>query len=254
MERGVASTRAPAAARGADASAPSRSSSWRQRLGVALAGWTIGILLRMVYATLRVRYVDASGLLARRAAGGGPVVGAFWHETIPLTPLLVHRVRWPGRVTALLSQHRDAEIAARALAHFGITTVRGSSTRGWLGGLRGLLAARARGEDVVIVPDGPRGPRREAKEGVVQLARATGMPLIAFGAAVWPVRRLHSWDRMQIPLPFARVALVAAPVDVPPRGETLAPGVLQARLETVLARVTAEAEAAVGQPADDSGR
>ena len=149
-------------------------------------------------------------------------------------------------MTALLSQHSDAEIAARALALFGIATVRGSSTRGWVGGVRGLLTARQRGEDVVIVPDGPRGPRREAKEGVVQLARTTGMPLVAFGAAAWPVRRLHSWDRMQIPLPFSRVALVATPVEVPGRDETVEPGALQVLLETALARVTAEAEVAVG--------
>jgi lysophospholipid acyltransferase (LPLAT)-like uncharacterized protein len=89
---------------------------------------------------------------------------------------------------------------------------------------------------------------------MVQLARATSMPLIAFGAAVRPVRRLHSRDRMQMPLPFARVALVTAPVDVPARGEPLESGVLRARLETALARVTAEAEAAVGQPADGAAR
>src|SRR5689334_13725804 len=103
MEHG----RAPAVARGGDAAA-SRVLTRRERLAAALAGWAIGLLLRLVYMTLRVRFVDPSGVLARRVAGGGPVVAAFWHEAIPLTPLLVQRVRWPGRVTALLSQHRDA--------------------------------------------------------------------------------------------------------------------------------------------------
>jgi lysophospholipid acyltransferase (LPLAT)-like uncharacterized protein len=243
MARGVLSIPAPSAAH---AGAPAKKPARRTPLGMVLAGWAIGIALRLVYLTLRVQYVDPKGVLERRRAGGGPIIGVFWHETIPLTPLLVHRVRWPGRVTALLSQHSDAEIAARALALFGIATARGSSTRGWVGGVRGLLNARERGEDVVIVPDGPRGPRREAKEGVVQLARMTGMPLVAFGAAAWPVRRLHSWDRMQIPVPFSRVALVATPVEVPERDEAVEPGALQALLETALARVTAEAEGAVG--------
>src|SRR5206468_2108301 len=96
-------------------------------------------------------------------------------------PLVVTRLRWPGTVNVMLSWHRDAEIAAQAMRHLGIRAVRGSATRGWLGGLRGLLAARARGEDIVIVPDGPRGPRHEAKDGALQLARATGLPLVVVG-------------------------------------------------------------------------
>src|SRR5207253_2850592 len=73
-----------------------------------------------------------------------------------------------------------------------------------------------RGEDIVIVPDGPRGPRHEAKDGALQLARATGLPLVVVGAAAWPARRLGSWDRMVVPRPFARAALVlSAPLALP---------------------------------------
>jgi hypothetical protein len=76
----------------------------------------------------------------------------------------------------------------------------------------------------------------------VQLARATGLPLVAIGAAARPVRRLGSWDRMQIPVPFARVALVmSAPVELPTdRAEAVG------ALEAALARANGEAEALVG--------
>ena len=139
--------------------------------------------------------------------------------------------------------HADAP----APAHFGIAAARGSSTRGRISGGRGLLIARAREEDVVIVPDEPRGLRSEAKDGVVQLARTTGMPLVAFGAAAWLVRRPRSRDRLQIPMPFSRVALVAMPVSVPGRNQP-EPGDLHVRLAESLPRVTAEAEAAVAVP------
>jgi lysophospholipid acyltransferase (LPLAT)-like uncharacterized protein len=153
-------------------------------------------------------------------------------------------------VTALLSQHRDAEIAARALGRLGIDTVRGSSTRGWAGALRGLLAARARGEDLAIVPDGPRGPRREVKDGVVQLARATGLPVVPFGAAAWPARRLGSWDRMMLPRPFARVALVGgAPLVIPRDADAAAQDAARATVQATLEDLTRRAEAAVGAPA-----
>jgi len=120
--------------------------------------------------------------------------------------------------------------------------VRGSATRGWLGGLRGLLAARARGEDIVIVPDGPRGPRHEAKDGALQLARATGLPLVVVGAAAWPARRLGSWDRMVVPRPFARVAVVLSGPVVLPADRAAA----RAALEAALGEANAEAARAVG--------
>jgi hypothetical protein len=205
------------------------------------AGWAIALALRLLHRTLRVRLVDHDDAFGRRAAGR-QIVAAFWHDGIPLLPLLATRLRWSGQVSVMLSWHRDAEIAAQALRHLGIRAVRGSGTRGWLGALRGLLTARARGDDVVMVPDGPRGPRHRAKDGAVQLARATGLPLVAIGAAARPVRRLGSWDRMQIPVPFARVALVmSAPVELPTdRAEAVG------ALEAALARANGEAEALVG--------
>ena len=172
----------------------------------------------------------------------GWVLAAFWHDGIVLLPLLATRFRWPGTVNAMLSWHRDAEIAAQAMRHLGIRAVRGSATRGWLGGLRGLLAARARGEDIAIVPDGPRGPRHEAKDGAVQLARATGLPLLVVGVAASPARRLGSWDRLQVPRPFARVALVLNAPVVLPADKAAA----RAALEAALGEANAEAARAVG--------
>ena len=243
MTRGTAPAPLPPRERRA-AAAFRRRWSWRTELWVAGLGWVIALALRVVHLTLRVRYVDEAGVRARRARGE-QIIAAFWHDTIALVPLMVTRLRWPGRACVMLSWHRDAEIAARAVARLGIESVHGSSTRGWLGGLRGLLAAQARGEDLVIVPDGPRGPRHRAKEGVVQLARTTGLPVVAFGAVASPVYRLRSWDRLQLPWPFARVAVVASePVRVARGGENLAESL--AAVEAALARATATATTALG--------
>jgi lysophospholipid acyltransferase (LPLAT)-like uncharacterized protein len=233
--KGLARDRAAAAG-----SAFRRGWTWRTRVFVQLAGFAIALALRVLYLTLRVRLVDVDDVFARRRRGEA-VLAAFWHEGICLLPLLVTRLRWPGAVNVLLSWHNDAEIAAQALRRLGIHSVRGSSRRGWVGGIRGLLAARARGEDLAIVPDGPRGPRRQAKEGVVQLAHATGLPLLVIGAAARPVRRLGSWDRMQVPAPFARVALVMRIVVLPEGKAEALPAV-----EAALVAANAEAAAVVG--------
>jgi lysophospholipid acyltransferase (LPLAT)-like uncharacterized protein len=221
---------------------------WRRWLLAAAAGWVIAVVMRLVYLTLRIRLVDETDAFGRRRRGDR-VIAAFWHDGLMLAPLIFTRFRWPGRVTALLSQHRDAEIAARALGHLGIASERGSATRGLLGGLRGLIRAGARGDDLVIVPDGPRGPRHEAKEGLAQLARATGLQLLPIGAAAWPAHRAHSWDRLQVPRPFARVALVMGPPVVVARdADAAAQAAAEATLARELARVSAEALAVVGAP------
>jgi lysophospholipid acyltransferase (LPLAT)-like uncharacterized protein len=214
--------------------------TWRTRIWVVLAGWAIALVLRVLYATLRARIVDHGGALRRR--DGEQMIATFWHDTILLAPLLVTKFRWPLGVSVMLSWHRDAEIAAQAMRRLGIRAVRGSATRGKLGGLRGLLRARARGDDIVVVPDGPRGPRHRAKEGAVQLARATGLPVLVIAAAAHPARRLGSWDRLQVPRPFARAALVVSAPILLPDDKTAA----LAALETALADATAEAAQLVG--------
>ncbi len=249
MARGVSPARPSPARAERPPSSARRRWSWQTHLWVALAGWAIAFALRLVYRTLRVRCLDPADVFGARRHGQR-VIGAFWHDGLTLMPLLVVRLGWPGTVAAMLSWHRDAEIAGRALGRLGVGTVRGSSTRGWVGALRGLLAAEARGDDLAIVPDGPRGPRHEAKEGVVQLARATGLPVVAFGTAAWPARRLGSWDRLQIPRPFARVAIVtSAPIVVSRRADAAALAAAHAAVAAALEQATAAARAAVGAPA-----
>ncbi len=184
--------------------------TWRRRVTVQVMGAVIAIVLRVLYLTLRIQVEDPSGVLGAHARGER-AIWATWHDGIPMLPLMVTHVHPMFRPRVMLSWHRDGEIAAQAVQRFGVEVIRGSSTRGWLGALRGLVEANARGEDLVVVPDGPRGPRHEAKEGVVQLARVTGLPVVAIGIAAQPVKRFGSWDRMQVPLPFARVALVLSP-------------------------------------------
>src|SRR5262249_31249659 len=206
--------------------------TWRDRLLVAVAGWAIATVLRLVYATLRVRCLDPHEVLKAHAQGHR-VVWATWHDGIVLLPLMVLRVDPSIRPRAVLSWHREAEIAAQAVRRFGVAVSRGSETRGWIGAMRGLLEAHARGEELVVIPDGPRGPRHEAKEGVVQLARATRLPVVAIGIAAKRARRLRSWDRLQLPRPFARVALVlGAPIGIGRDDPSAALARVQHALET----------------------
>lgn len=130
-------------------------------------------LMRAVAFTVRLTYVDFENHL-RMVAEGKQAIYAFWHGRLFMMPFAYRG----GLMTILVSQHRDGELVARTVEGLGISTVRGSSTRGWLGGMKGLLKAVHNGSDIAITPDGPRGPRYCAQMGAVQLARATGLPII----------------------------------------------------------------------------
>jgi lysophospholipid acyltransferase (LPLAT)-like uncharacterized protein len=118
-------------------------------------------------------------------------------------------------VRVLASRSRDGEMVAAFVRRFGVDVVRGSSSRGGAAALRALAHAVRAGQDVAVVPDGPRGPSCRAQPGIVSLAATTGAPIVPVGVAARPARRLRSWDRFMVPAPFARCAIVfGAPVRV----------------------------------------
>lgn len=105
---------------------------------------------------------------------GQHIILAFWHAQQLMVPI---GYRGTG-ANVLISQHQDGEIIARIISRFGHRAVRGSSTRGGALALRELIRLGRSGEDLVVTPDGPKGPRQVAKLGVVQLAKATGLPIV----------------------------------------------------------------------------
>jgi lysophospholipid acyltransferase (LPLAT)-like uncharacterized protein len=123
------------------------------------------------------------------------IILAFWHAQQLMIPL-----GYRGTGThILISQHRDGELIARIIARFGHRAVRGSSTRGGAGALRQLIRLGRSGTDLVVTPDGPKGPKQVAKLGAIQLAMATGMPIVplAFSCSKKNSSRagIVSWSR-----------------------------------------------------------
>ena len=197
--------------------------------------------LWLLSKTVRVRFLNSDDLFDRWRRGEQVIV-AFWHDRVVMLPVACR-----GRKLCVMnSQHRDGEIATRALARWGIRSVRGSATRGGAAGFMQLVKAHRDGYDLAIVPDGPRGPRHVVKPGIMHLARATGAPIIPVTYAASPKRQLRSWDRLIIPLPFARVLYVAAePIEVPRHADDEALEAQRRELEARLNRITAIAEAEV---------
>lgn len=137
-------------------------------------------VIRLLSRTMTL-HVEGAEHLSRRFAQGKRVILAFWHAQQLMMPLA-----YPGlEAHVLISQHRDGELICRIVARFGLQAVRGSSTRGGAEAFRQLIRLGRSGGNLVLTPDGPKGPRQIAKVGVLQLARATGLPIVpmAFGCS-----------------------------------------------------------------------
>ena len=201
-------------------------------------------LVRVLAASLRIREFSSPALEELRRAGA-PVIYTVWHGRILLLPYLYGR-RYP--IHALTSRSRDGEILSRFVQGFGIRVVRGSSSRGGAGALRSLARViQDVGENVLIVPDGPRGPRHVAQNGAVMLARMTGAPMVPAALGAVPCRVLRSWDAFVVPHPFARAVVVfGEPIAVPRHGDRSALETKRRELEAALNDVTDAADRAAG--------
>ena len=197
-------------------------------------------VVRLLLATYRFRL---AGEPHRQVASGQHPRGSFcialWHEQL-LPCILAHRGQ-PFAPLASLSS--DGDIVTWVMRRFGFrSAIRGSSSRGGEEARDELVQIMDRGWFTAVTVDGPRGPRRRVKGGVVDVARRSGvaiLPLVAVADRAWVLR---SWDEFKIPKPFARIAVrYAEPVTVPETTQGLAFGAAKAQVKQGLEAAEAAA-------------
>ncbi len=151
---------------------------------------------------------DESGLFEPGVKG--PILFALWHNRLAVAMTFwswVRQRRAEAGLAALISASRDGGLLARTFEHFGVTPVRGSSSRRGAQALVELVRAFRSGRHVAITPDGPRGPKYTVQPGIISLAQLSGAPVLPVGAVIRRKKELRSWDRFQVPWPFARCEL-----------------------------------------------
>ena len=173
-----------------------------------LAVW----LMIGLYRLLRIVHVN-TGYPESCLARGERVICAFWHGRLLMMPFA-----YPGqRVVILISQHRDGEYMSRIARALGFQVIRGSATRGGVRALRQIIRALKEGLNLVITPDGPKGPRAKVKSGVIEIARLTGAPIVPVSFSAVRRRFVKSWDAFLLPLPFSRAVYIwGEPIYVEP--------------------------------------
>lgn len=169
------------------------------RLLLAIAPRLASGVIRMLHLLLRTETLGEDPLrkLWERKEN---VIIASWHDQLLM---LVNAYRGPG-ARILISRSKDGELIARTLQRFGHDAVRGSSSRGGRGAFRTLVNLAKEPYDLAITPDGPKGPRHQVKDGLLQLARLTGRPIVPATFACSNGHRFNSWDKFLLPYPWGR--------------------------------------------------
>jgi lysophospholipid acyltransferase (LPLAT)-like uncharacterized protein len=173
--------------------------SWSDRLLVAL-GYR---LLQLWARTLRFQLEDRSAFVTRSIHA--PVIGAVFHNRLLLLPYVTRLFVPKRRPVALVSASRDGAILSAFVKHYNVDVARGSSSRKGVAAMLQLADVLAAGRDVVITPDGPRGPAYEIGGGIVFLAQKSGAPVLPMNIEYSSFWRLKSWDRFILPKPFSTV-------------------------------------------------
>jgi lysophospholipid acyltransferase (LPLAT)-like uncharacterized protein len=184
----------------------SRSKRFQAKL-IAALGYPVVAALG---STLRWRTEGVEHLDRILASGRQPIM-AFWHGRI-LPATLYFRRR---DIVVITSENFDGEWIAGIISRFGYGTARGSTSRGARRALLQLTRDMAAGKSTAFTLDGPRGPACVAQPGAVWLAKVTRNPVLPFHIEADRHWTLGSWDRTQIPKPFANVALsVGEPLEI----------------------------------------
>jgi len=224
-------------------------------LGYHLVFWFVSPLLAVIATvsrlTWRIRGLRDDDLTrgARWLRTPGTVL-ACWHQR----HLGFLRMIRGTQATVLVSLSPDGEIIARTLHVMGHHTVRGSSTRRAGGGLRDMTAAAKAGRVLCFMADGPKGPIFRAKVGTVAAARDAGAgAVIPSTCAISWALTLKSWDRLQIPLPFAKIVYAYGdPIPVPADADRAQLEACRQQLEDAMRALTADCDRALGRDPMDA--
>jgi len=163
------------------------------------APWIAARLIRWLHRRIKPASIGDEPLRSLWDDGKN-VILSFWHDQ-----LFMMATGYSGsKASVMISTSKDGELIARTMTYFDIGSIRGSSSRGGRAAFRTMIDLGKEQIDLAFTPDGPRGPRHEIKDGVIQLARVTGRPIVPMAFACSKGHRFSSWDRFLLPFPWGK--------------------------------------------------
>lgn len=164
-------------------------------------GLLVYYIIMLIKMTLKIEIIGKENMEEDK-----PYVMALWHNKVVTTVLALEFIK---KRAGLASPSADGELISIPLEKLGFKMIRGSSGKDSVKGLVQLIKAVKDGYTIGTPLDGPKGPRFEAKQGMIYVAQKSGRPMVFMGAAYskkWILSK--TWDKCQIPKPFSKVICV----------------------------------------------
>lgn len=206
--------------------------------------WLAAQYMKLVWSTGRWELIDQHHFNALYD-NERPAILGFWHGRLLVAPFSWGK---PRTFKMLISGHRDGELIADTISYMGIGHIKGSSTKGGASALRAMVKTLRAGDWVGITPDGPRGPRMHVTDGILNLARLSGAPILPFSCGVTRGKILETWDRFLIAWPFTKGVLIwGEPLHIPKDADTATMESARQQLEDRISALTREADRRTGR-------
>ena len=184
--------------------------SLKNKIYISTVGALLSTLLRVINSTLKWDRINLDSK-DRFWTDKEPTIMVFWHGQQLLMPWaysLATNNKNQKPLIALISEHQDGKIAAKALEYLNIQCVHGSSSRNGSSAFRKLRKKLKEGNHIAITPDGPVGPIYKAKSGAIKLAQLSGAKLLPIAIKFENNWVFNSWDKMSLPKPFSKATML----------------------------------------------
>jgi lysophospholipid acyltransferase (LPLAT)-like uncharacterized protein len=217
------------------------------RLNADVTSFFASLMIRLLGVTWRVE-IRGEERLERARKLSDSVIFAFWHGRL-LVLSWSHR---NSKVYVLASEHYDGDLMGKTIEWLGFGHLKGSTTRGGARALRELKGVLADGYDIGLTVDGPKGPRGRVQQGATELSRLASCAIVPITDTAKGRKIFDSWDRFQIPAPFAKVIVeYGEPLLVPAGAGVEEREDLRVELERRLGDLTSRLDRNIGYMDED---
>ncbi len=167
---------------------------------------------------------------------------AFWHDQLLMCPFT-----WKNHfdILILISKHKDGDVISKVISYLGFKAIRGSThKKGKTKNKGGFVAAKkilsALKEDICvgIAPDGPRGPRHEVSEGIINIARISDKKIVPVAMGFKTKWTLNTWDKFIVPKFFNFINISwGDPIEIKNKENSVYQGLLKKQLDLLTKNV-----------------
>ncbi len=185
-----------------------------------LIAYIIYFYLNLVFYTSKVKIVGFEDVL-EIAAQKKPIILAFWHNRLVLCPFIGRYIirATNYKFATLSSRHGDGQFIGELMQLFGFYSISGSTRDGrsadrgiTLSSMREIIKFLRRGNGLGITPDGPKGPNQQVNGQLIEVAKLTHSNIVTISYSSSKMKVANSWDRLKIPLPFAKIVIYCSAV------------------------------------------